>query len=81
MLKHGAALTLEEMTQLRSNIEHMHTPSWLTSVPTNLGKPSHSKLKADQWRTLGTTYLPVCLFTFGIGARTMTSICDNAENC
>ena len=39
----------------------MNTPSWLTSVPTNLGEPSHGKLRADQWRTLGTTYLPVSL--------------------
>lgn len=39
----------------------MITPSWLTSVPTNLGEPSHGKLKADQWRTLGTTYLPISL--------------------
>jgi len=39
----------------------MTTPSWLTSVPSNLGQPSHGKLKADQWRTLGTIYLPVSL--------------------
>ena len=31
------------------------------SVPTNLGKAKHGKLKADQWRTLGTTYLPISL--------------------
>lgn len=49
------------MSELRSDIEHMITPSWLTSVPTNLGEPSHGKLKADQWRILGTTYLPVSL--------------------
>jgi hypothetical protein len=49
------------MAELRSDIENMITPSWLTSVPTNLGEPSHGKLKADQWRTLGTTYLPVSL--------------------
>ena len=49
------------MAQLRSDIENMATPSWLTSVPTNLGEPSHGKLKADQWRTLGTTYLPISL--------------------
>ena len=59
MLKQGAVLTPEEMSELRSDIERMYTPSWLTSVPTNLGEPSHGKLKADQWRTLGTTYLPV----------------------
>jgi hypothetical protein len=39
----------------------MVTPSWLTSVPTNLGSASHGKLKADQWRVLGTTYLPISL--------------------
>ena len=61
MLKKGAVLSLEEINKLRSDIEHMYTPSWLTSVPTNLGEPSHGKLKADQWRTLGTTYLPVSL--------------------
>ena len=61
MLKQGAVLSPEEMNELCSDMEHMHTPSWLTSVPANLGKPSHGKLKADQWRTLGTTYLPVSL--------------------
>jgi hypothetical protein len=39
----------------------MITPSWLTFIPTNLGEANHGKLKADQWRTLGTTYLPVSL--------------------
>ena len=61
MLKQGAVFTPEEMSELHSDIKHMYTPSWLTSVPTNLGKPSHGKLKADQWCTLGTTYLPVLL--------------------
>jgi len=49
------------MQQLHSDIEDMVTPSWLTSVPANLGSPSHGKLKADQWRVLGTTYLPISL--------------------
>ncbi|KAF8801630.1 hypothetical protein BYT27DRAFT_7173847 [Phlegmacium glaucopus] len=57
----GAILTAQEMAEIRSDIENMITPSWLTSVPTNLGEPSHGKLKADQWRTLGTTYLPISL--------------------
>jgi len=39
----------------------MATPSWLTSVPINLGEAKHGKLKADQWRTVGTTYLPISL--------------------
>lgn len=39
----------------------MCTPSWLTSVPFNLGEPRHGKLKAAQWRTLAISYLPVSL--------------------
>ena len=39
----------------------MITPSWLTSIPSNLGEPSHGKLKADQWRTVGMMYLPISL--------------------
>jgi len=39
----------------------MVTPSWITSVPANLGSPSHGKVKADQWRVLGTTHLPISL--------------------
>lgn len=49
------------MEQLWIDIEDMVTPSWLTSVPANLGKASHGKLKADQWRVLGSTYLPTTL--------------------
>jgi hypothetical protein len=39
----------------------MVTPSWLTSIPINLGSAAHGKLKADQWRVLGTTFLPLSL--------------------
>ena len=49
------------MDQIRSDIVNMITPSWLTSVPTNLGLPNHGKLKADQWRVLRNTFLPVSL--------------------
>ena len=61
MLKQGVILTPEELSELCSDIEHVYTPSWLTSVPTNLGKPSHGKLNADQWHTLSMIYLPVLL--------------------
>ena len=51
-------LTEEEFQSIQADIKDMVTPSWLSSIPANLGEPSHGKLKADQWRTLGTTYLP-----------------------
>ncbi|KDR79752.1 hypothetical protein GALMADRAFT_62004 [Galerina marginata CBS 339.88] len=50
-----------EMAQIRADIKSMVTPSWLTSVPSQLGSASHGKLKADQWRVLGSVYLPISL--------------------
>jgi hypothetical protein len=49
------------MEQIRTDIASMITPSWLTSVPSNLGSASHGKLKADQWRVLGSVYFPISL--------------------
>ena len=54
-------MSAEEIEQLHSDFSNMISPSWLTPIPTNLGKVNHGKLKADQWRTLGMTYLPVSL--------------------
>jgi hypothetical protein len=57
----------------------MTAPSWLTGLPTNLGEPSHGKLKADQWRTLGTVYLPealVCLWHRSSGANERSARCN-----
>jgi hypothetical protein len=59
--KCGHILTKEEMHAIRSDIIHLIRPSWLTSVPQELGSASHGKLKADQWRALGTTFLPASL--------------------
>ncbi len=60
-MRKGSFLTLKDVDEIRSDIERMSTPSWLTSVPHNLGEASHGKLKSDQWRALGTTYLPISL--------------------
>ena len=49
------------MAQIWSNIEQMLTPTWMTSVPSRLGQAGHGKLKADQWRVLGTTHLSASL--------------------
>jgi len=46
---------------IQSDIGAFLTPTWLTSVPSNLGDASHGKLRADQWRALGTVYLPLSL--------------------
>jgi len=57
----GHVLSEEEMEEIWSDIQSMVTPSWMVSVPSNLGSPDHGKLKADQWRALGTIYFPISL--------------------
>ena len=49
------------MVKIRDNIVNMLWPSWLTSVLSEFGS---AKLKADQWRVLGTTFFPVSLVSF-----------------
>ena len=49
-----------EIEAIWKDLDEMVTPSWLGSVPKALGQ-SHGKLKADQYRVLATTYLPVSL--------------------
>lgn len=49
------------MEEIRKDIRNILTPSWCSSVPSSLGNASHGKLKADQWRTLGTLHLPLSL--------------------
>jgi hypothetical protein len=49
------------MEAIWKDLDDMMTPSWLASVPKELGQASHGKLKADQYRVLATTYLPVSL--------------------
>lgn len=42
-------------------IADTETPSWLESVPYKFGESSAGTLKADEWRTLSTVYLPISL--------------------
>jgi hypothetical protein len=37
------------------------TPSWLGSVPYNFGEVAAGSLKADEWRSMATVYLPIAL--------------------
>jgi len=57
----GQVLTVEELNQIRSDLSEISTPTWVPSIPSNVGNASHGKLKADQWRTLGITHLPLSL--------------------
>ena len=49
------------MQHIRNVIKHTVTPSWINSVPYNFGDAAAGPLKADEWRTMSTIYLPLAL--------------------
>lgn len=49
------------LAQIHACICDTFVPTWITRPPTNLGEKSHGKLKADQWWTLFTIFLPIVL--------------------
>ncbi|PPQ75819.1 hypothetical protein CVT26_001236 [Gymnopilus dilepis] len=57
----GHVLRADEMAEIWSDIDKLLTPTWMASVPSKLGQAHHGKLKADQWRVLGTTHLSASL--------------------
>jgi hypothetical protein len=48
------------MEAIWDDLENVVKPSWVTSVPTSLSS-SGPKLKSDQWRAVGSLYLPITL--------------------
>lgn len=58
-----ATCTAETLPYIQSVIRNTLTPSWINSVPSNYGEASAGSIKADEWRTLSTIYLPIALVT------------------
>ena len=57
------ACTLETIQHIQYVIKNTTTLSWVNSVPHNYGEASAGYIKADEWRTLATIYLPIALVT------------------
>ncbi|KAI6037172.1 hypothetical protein BKA83DRAFT_4041305 [Pisolithus microcarpus] len=57
--------TPEVMQHIQNVIKETTIPSWLRSVPKNFGEAKAGTLKADEWRTLATIYLPLALCLIG----------------
>jgi hypothetical protein len=53
--------TPEVLQRIREVIRDTATPSWLDSVPHNFGDAAAGNIKANEWRSLATIYLPVAL--------------------
>ncbi|THU90390.1 hypothetical protein K435DRAFT_624220, partial [Dendrothele bispora CBS 962.96] len=54
----------ETLAHIRQVIRETDTPSWVNSVPKNYGDSAAGTIKADEWRTLSTIYLPIALITY-----------------
>ncbi|KIO01079.1 hypothetical protein M404DRAFT_116269, partial [Pisolithus tinctorius Marx 270] len=60
--------TSEVLARIRDVIRDTSRASWLGSVPTNFGDASAGTIKADEWRSLITVYIPIALISiWGIG--------------
>ncbi|KAF8579441.1 hypothetical protein K439DRAFT_1620550 [Ramaria rubella] len=53
--------TPEVMRHIRSVIANTDNPSWLSSVPHGFGDAAAGTMKADEWRTMYSIYLPLAL--------------------
>jgi hypothetical protein len=53
--------TPEALQRIREVIRNTATPSWLESAPHNFGDAAVGTLKADEWRSMATVYLPMAL--------------------
>ncbi|KAF9523955.1 hypothetical protein CPB83DRAFT_774674, partial [Crepidotus variabilis] len=51
------------MERIQEVIKDTDTPSWIESVPLNFGEAAAGTLKADEWRTMSTIYLPIALIS------------------
>jgi hypothetical protein len=51
----------ETLSHIHSCIALVVIPSWIDRPPSNLGKKSHGKLKADNWLTLFTIFFPLII--------------------
>lgn len=66
--------TPEVMRRITDVIRTTDTPSSIRSVPHNFGETKAGTLKADEWRTLTTLYLPIALVSlWGEGSTHRTS--------
>ena len=62
------------MRRITDVIRTTDTPSSIRSVPRNFGETKAGTLKADEWRTLTTLYLPIALVSlWGEGSTHRTS--------
>ena len=53
--------SMETLLHIRMVIRNTEVPSWVYGVPAAFGEAKSGTLKADEWRSLTTIYLPLAL--------------------
>ena len=61
--KDAAVITPDVFKKFHDVIHNTITPSWVGSVPYNFCAAAAGTPKADEWRTIFTIYLPLCLIS------------------
>lgn len=51
------------LIRVQDVIQEMTVPTWFGSVPSNFGSASAGTIKADEWRSLITVYIPIALIS------------------
>ncbi|KAG2747943.1 hypothetical protein P692DRAFT_20735199, partial [Suillus brevipes Sb2] len=51
----------DALNRVRDVIQEITIPSWFTSAPSDFGSASAGTMKADEWRSLITVYIPIAL--------------------
>lgn len=54
-------ITTEDFRFIQQVIANTTTPAWVNHVPKNFGEAAAGSIKADEWRLVGTIYLPIAL--------------------
>jgi hypothetical protein len=57
-------VTRDLIQHIQHVIRDTSVPSWIETVPHNYGEAAAGTLKADEWRTLATIYLPIALISY-----------------
>lgn len=67
------------LIQIRKEIKDLFLPRGVTQVTCNLGEPKAGKLKASEWYSLFSTYLPLALIDF-FGDTTASGVTNSNQH-
>lgn len=52
-------ITRQQLDEVQNDVRNIIVPSWFTKIRPTFGEKANGKLKADEWRSVFTVYLPM----------------------